>query len=212
MEDFIIFLDTVVNAEAWDRLFLLGHSTGSLIAALYLERFPAVFQAAVLCSPFFELKRGQVPGFVLRLLGRLMDSPGRRREYGPGQSKLARSEFPDNTITHSFERWSLWEQEILPNTEAIHFGGVTNHWLRECLVAGRRAVRQAGAIAVPLLLLQAGQDSIVGLRAQDRFCRRAPNCRKQRIPGARHEILIEREDERSAAITRIKTFLNTQLA
>ena len=211
LQDLRTFLDTVVKAGEHERLFVLGHSTGSLIAALYLENHPEEFRAAVLCSPLFELNTGPAPGFALRALARLLDRPGRHEEYSLGQKNIERLPFEKNTISHSYPRWSLWEQEIIPNTEAIQFGGVTNRWIRESLTAGHRAVRGAEQIKVPLLLLQAEQDGLTKAGAQDRFCRRAPLCRKILMRGARHEILIEREDIRAAAIAHIKSFLNEQV-
>jgi lysophospholipase len=211
VDDVGTFLQTVVGAAKQKHLFVLGHSTGALVAALFMERHPETFQAGVLCSPFFDLPMGPMPGFVTRLIARLLDRPPRREEYGPGQRNIKRPDFPQNRITNSFPRWSLWEEEIIPNLEAIQFGGVTNHWVRESLAAGHRAVRQAGRIAVPLLLLQGERDVVVRLTAHGRFCRRAPRCTKVSIRGAKHEILIERDDLRGQAIDRIKSFLNEQL-
>lgn len=211
LQDVRTFLDTVVKAGQPERLFVLGHSTGSLIAALYLENYPEEFQAGVLSSPLFELNAGPAPGFALRALARLFDGPGRHEQYSLGQKNIKRLPFEKNTISHSYPRWSLWEQEIIPNSEAIQFGGVTNHWIRESLMAGHRAVRGAKQIKVPVLLLQAEQDSTTKARAQDRFCRRAPLCRKVLMRGAGHEILIEEEDIRAAAIAHIKAFLNERL-
>jgi lysophospholipase len=211
LEDVRTFVQEVVETDAQERLFVLGHSTGALIAALYLQRFPQTFQAGILCSPLFGLKMGPLPGFLLRLLARRIDRPGRHEQYAPGQRELKRPSFRSNTITHSYPRWSLWEQEIIPTTEAIRLGGVTNHWIRESLLAGRRAVLGAGKIAVPLLLLQAEQDAITAAAPQERFCALAPRCRRLRLMGARHEILIERDDIRSGAIARIKEFLTALL-
>jgi lysophospholipase len=204
-------VDSVIASTKQDRLFVFGHSTGALIAALYMEYNPATFKAGVLCSPFFDAATGPIPGFAARALARLLDQPRRRCEYGPGQREIVRSDFQNNKITSSYPRWSLWEEDIIPNTEAIQFGGVTNHWLRESLTAGFRAVRQAGRIAVPLLLLQAGADRVVRLGVQNRFCRRAQRCTKVRIREAGHEIHIERDELRNEALNRIKGFLSVQL-
>jgi lysophospholipase len=211
VEDLATFLDTVVSAGRHEHLYVFGHSTGGLIAVRYMEYYRESFRAGVLCSPLFDLNVGPVPGFGLRALARLLDRPGKRTEYGPGQRDIQRTGFQTNKISHSYARWSLWEEDLIPNTEAIQLGGVTNHWLRESLDAGHRAVQTAGRITVPLLLLQAEQDSIVGLHAQDRFCRRAPHCRKVLIRGAKHEILIEQDPIRSEALTRIKEFLTGRL-
>jgi lysophospholipase len=212
VEDVRTFVREVVEADRPRSLFVLGHSTGALVAALYLQRFPRTFQAGILCSPLFGLKMGPLPGFLLRLLARMIDRPGRHEGYAPGQRKLRRPRFGANTITHSYPRWSLWEREIISTTDAIRLGGVTNRWVRESLLAGRRAVLGAGKAQAPLLLLQAGQDAITAAGPQNRFCALAPRCRRLRFEGARHEILIERDDIRGEAIERIKEFLSAQLA
>jgi lysophospholipase len=211
VEDLATFIDAVVKAGGHERLYLFGHSTGALAAALYMEQYPETFQAGVLCSPFFDVGIGPLPGFLTRTLARLLDCPGRRRKYGPGQRNIKRPGFQNNKITNSYARWSLWEEDIIPNTEAIQFGGVTNHWLRESLTAGNRAVREAAKITAPILLLQAEQERIVRLGPQNRFCRRAPRCTKVLIRGAKHEILIEGDTARGEAISRIKDFLSGQL-
>jgi lysophospholipase len=211
IEDVRTFVDTVVKSGRHDNLYLFGHSTGALVAALYLESHPQTFKTGILCAPLFELNFGPVPGSVLRLLARLLDRPGRHEEYSLGQKNFKRPDFPNNKISHSYPRWSLWEEDLIPHTEAIQLGGVTNHWLRESLTAGYRAIQGAGRINVPLLLLQAEQDRIVRLGAQDRFCSRAPCCTKVLMRNAKHEILIEQDDIRTTALARIKTFLSDQL-
>jgi len=210
VEDLATFVDTVVKAGGYKNLYLFGHSTGALIGALYMEEHPETFRAGVLCSPFFDVATGLIPGFLTPFLAGLLDRPGRSREYGPGQQDIQRPAFQNNKISNCYPRWSLWEEDLIPNNEAIQFGGVTNHWLHESLMAGRRAVQGAGKISVPLLMLQAEQDSIVKLSAQDRFCRRASHCRKVLVRGAKHEILIEQEDTRAEAIARIKDFLTAR--
>ena len=211
VEDLATFVQTVVKAAGHEELYLFGHSTGALVAALYLEQQPETFRAAVLCSPFFDVETGPIPGFVTRFLARLLDRPGRSKGYGPGQRNIKRPGFRNNKISNCRFRWSLWEQDIIPNNEAIQLAGVTNHWLRETLRAGLRAVKGAEKITVPLLLLQAEQDSIVRLHAQDRFSRRCAHCRKVLIRGAKHEILIEQEEPRAQAISGIVDFLTGRL-
>jgi lysophospholipase len=211
LEDVELFLDDVVRARERGKLFVLGHSMGGLVAALHLERRPADFQAAVLSSPMFEIDTGRLPGFLARLIAGPLERLKGPTGYGPGQDKLRRPEFAGNRLTHSYPRWFLWERETIPNTPELHFGGVTNRWLRESLRYGRKAVLGAGKISVPVLLLQAEQDSITRAGGQDCFCRRAPLCRKELIRGARHEILIEQEEMRRQALEHIKGFLIEQI-
>ncbi len=207
LEDLKRFLAAVVGARDHEKLFVLGHSMGGLVAALHLERRPADFRAAVLSAPMFEIDTGRLPSFLARLIAGPLECIKGSTSYGPGQDKPRRPSFAGNRLTHSYPRWFLWERETIPNTPEIHFGGVTSRWLRENLRYGRKAVLGAGKIAVPVLLLQAEEDSITRAGGQDRFCRRAPLCRKELIHGARHEILIEQEEVRRHTLERIKGFL-----
>jgi lysophospholipase len=71
------------------------------------------------------------------------------------------------------------------------------HWAAE---AGRmtRFVRSgAASIAVPVLVLRPEVDAYVDEAGVDEFCRKLPNCRRVFLKGARHEILIERDELRS---------------
>jgi lysophospholipase len=90
----------------------------------------------------------------------------------------------------------------------IALGSPTNRWLKEAIRAGRRARDAAAEIKVPVLLLQAGEDSVVRLKAQDEFCREAENCIERRLMGSRHEILMEKDTIRDQAIKYILDFLN----
>lgn len=46
-----------IRAEGAEQVVLVGHSTGGLIAALYADRHPALIDALVLNSPWFDLNR-----------------------------------------------------------------------------------------------------------------------------------------------------------
>jgi len=211
IEDVKTFLETVVKQRQHERIFLLGHSMGGLVAVLYLETYTEDFGAAVLNAPMLEIDFHALPGFVARAVARILDSPGRGEEYGPGQKNLKQPSFQQNQITHSQPRWSLWEESIIPGVREIQFSGVTNHWLWESIETGRRALQRAKAISVPVLMLQAEQDTITRAGSQNRFCSAVPLCRKFVVRGARHEILIEQEDIRREAIAQIKSFLTHQV-
>jgi lysophospholipase len=207
VEDLRLFLEAVVRPRGHRRLYLLGHSMGGVVAASYLEQHPEDFAGAVLTSPAFAVKAGPLPPGLVRVLAFLMDRPGRRTAYGPGQEKLERRPFESNIITHSRPRWQLWERELLPGNPAIQFGGVTRHWLREFAGGGAAALRRARSVRVPVLLLQAGEDRLAVTRFQDRFCRRAPACRRVVLPGSRHEMLIEKDSIRRVVLAEIRSFL-----
>lgn len=66
----------------------------------------------------------------------------------------------------------------------------------------------AGAIKTPLLLLQAGEDSVVDNAAQEAFCAKAQceGSKPLRIEGAWHELFIEADPQRHAALNATLAF------
>ena len=205
--DLEIFLETVVRAQGHGRVVLLGHSTGALIAARFLQEHPGSISAAVLCSPAFELDFGILPTGVVRLLARGLDRPGAGSEYAPGQERFQRPAFGANRISHNLARWQLWEQRLPAENPELVLGGVTRRWLREMIEAGALALSKAQAVHEPLLVLSAGRDRIVRPRSHRRFCRRCPSCALLSLPEARHEILIEADRFRNPALEGIMSFV-----
>lgn len=59
LSDYFVELDLAVaalRAEGHDRVVLMGHSTGGLIAALYADQRPGQFVALILNSPWLEVQ------------------------------------------------------------------------------------------------------------------------------------------------------------
>ena len=51
----------IVDLTKYKTLFLISHSTGGTIAALYLEDFPDDFKGAVFASPMMKINFGIFP-------------------------------------------------------------------------------------------------------------------------------------------------------
>ena len=49
-------------------LFLFGHSMGGCVSALFLEKYPDTFKAAVLTSPMLKMLFGTMPDFAVGTL------------------------------------------------------------------------------------------------------------------------------------------------
>jgi lysophospholipase len=54
----------------------------------------------------------------------------------------------------------------------------------------------AAAVPMPVLIILGGADIVVSNQAAEEFTRRVKSAAHLRIPGARHEILMERDDLR----------------
>ena len=66
----------------------------------------------------------------------------------------------DFALTHSRERYE-WVRQLYNAEDEVKIGGPSYNWVKEAIEAGRRAISGADQIEIPVLLLQAGEDSIV---------------------------------------------------
>lgn len=206
VEDVKTFIDTIVQPHRHRRIFLLAHSLGGCIAARYLEKYPGQITAAVLSAPMLQINTGSYPHFVAYTIAALATAYGKGDEYAIGQGPREEPRFEKNITTHSYARWSKWEEELIPAHPQIRSGGATYNWVKESMEAGWTARRQAEGIATPLLIFQAEEDLFVTAEGQDAFCEAAQDCTKMFFHGARHEILMETDPIRNIALAAIRAF------
>ncbi|HEH9440379.1 TPA: alpha/beta fold hydrolase [Aeromonas sobria] len=204
------FHDQIIMADQPAKLFLLAHSMGGAISARYLERWPDDIKAAVLSSPMLGINLGGLPKWLAKGLATTIGTVGDwigEPPYGPGQGGYQDHGFADNELTHSQSRYQAFRQ-LYEQHPQIKLGGATAHWIYQGITGADAAIADAGAIKTPLLVLQAGNDSVVDNAAQDRFCTLA-NCeggKPLRIEGAWHELFIESDDKRQPALTAMADF------
>lgn len=204
------FHDQIIMADQPTKLFLLAHSMGGAISARYLARWPDDIKAAVLSSPMLGIHLGALPKWLAKGLAATMATIGGwigEPPYGPGQGAYQDDGFADNALTHSQPRYQAFRQ-IYEQHPQIKLGGATAHWIYQGITSADAAIADAGAIKTPLLVLQAGNDSVVDNAAQDRFCTLA-NCeggKPLRIEGAWHELFIESDDKRQPALIAMADF------
>lgn len=194
---------------------LLGHSMGGCIASLYLETHNQDFDAAVLCSPMDELALGFFPDLSRAIID-FDELIGRDEEYAPKQRGYDESEtFSNKCLTNSEVRWNLTRREYGDNP-AAKLGGPSVLWVKLAQGAAKTARQNAANVKVRVLLLQAGDDTIVQpagqLEFRDRLNQTHPGfCRLERIEGARHEIFIESDLYRQPALELTLDFIRNQV-
>ncbi|MBL0600011.1 alpha/beta fold hydrolase [Aeromonas jandaei] len=213
-DDYVVdlkqFHDQIIMADQPAKLFLLAHSMGGAISARYLERWPDDIKAAVLSSPMLGINLGGLPKWLAKGLASTIGTVGGwfgEPPYGPGQGPYQDHGFADNELTHSQSRYQAFRQ-IYEQHPQIKLGGATAHWIYQGITGADAAIADSGAIKTPLLLLQAGNDSVVDNAAQDAFCTKA-SCeggKPLRIEGAWHELFIESDDKRQPALTAMLDF------
>ncbi|QSX33645.1 alpha/beta fold hydrolase [Shewanella avicenniae] len=200
------FINEIVLPQQHSQRYLLGHSMGCAIAALYLEHQHHHFSAAAFCAPMFGIKLPLPKPWVEWLANRLnCYAPGKEPNYILGGQDYHAKPFYGNPLTHSRQRYArllaLYQQ-----VPQIQLGSPTNQWLVEAIPAAERALQAAKQLPIPTLILQAGKDCVVDNDSQWRV--RGPHTQLQQIADARHEILIEHDYCRSKGLKLILDWFN----
>ncbi|MDI3463264.1 MAG: Lysophospholipase L2 [Nitrospira sp.] len=214
VEDLNTLIEDIVAPTAPRKIFLLAHSMGGAIASLWAEQHPKGADALALSSPMHQ---PALPGgkWFHRAVCQYYvadKEESKPTEYaGDGPVQLTEEDFTDpekNDFTHSrirFERFLM----VLHSDPRLRLTGPTWRWVSEACRGSREAVADASKIAMPILLLQAGSDTVVRASAQVTFCENSSRCDGGGvvvIDGAKHELLIESDPYRTEALTRILEF------
>ena len=205
-DDLTALMEQAVLTQCPPPYVALGHSTGGHVL---LRSFPsqAWFHKVVLVSPLVDIVYGPWPRPVAAALVAAANLSGLGRLYLPGVQKrpLGRADFPGNPLTSDEWRWNR-DSATLERAPQLGLGGATYAWLR----AARRSLKTTARmkrVPVPVLVVASGCDRVVCNEAIRALARRVPGIALAFVPGARHEILSERQDIRSQFFAAFDSFL-----
>lgn len=205
--DLALFLRTVVRAEQPGPVVLLGHSMGGLVAALHANAHPEEVAGLVLSAPMLAIDTRPLPEWFARALARAAVSLGQGGHYVPGGRPYTPDKaFAANDVTSSLARFAL-NQGLVRETPGNALGSPTYTWVRQAFLAMDGFAREHRQLTMPILLLQAEADQVVKNEPQTALCRALPDCSLVVLPGARHEILMERDAVRDLALARVRAFV-----
>jgi len=200
--------------KKYTQRYLLSHSMGGTISALYLQQFTHPFQASVFFSPMFSIDFGPLPTFMAKIIAYTSAEVCSWFTdiacYVPAGKDYLKASFKDNHLTNSQARFHSSQAgfEAFPETQ---LGSATMRWVSTSINATEQVINDANKIQIPLLLLQAGSDSIVTSTGQNSFFNNLNHCKFSElitIKDAEHEILLERDELRFSALTKALTFLD----
>ena len=180
---------------ALENMIVLGHSVGAVTMAAWVHDYAPPIRAMILATPAFRV-RLYVPFAIpsLRL---------KQKFIGPG---FVKSYVKAKMLTHDPEQAAQYD------ADPLIFRQIAVNVLIGLHDAGTRLVADAGAINVPTLMLSAGRDWVVSLKAQREFFNglSSPNKRMHVFPAAYHALFHERE--RAQVVERTRDFIREQLA
>ncbi|GLK79353.1 alpha/beta fold hydrolase [Methylopila turkensis] len=202
------FDDYRVDAEAFMRqavmphcpppYFALGHSMSAPVLIALALRQPQWFDRMVLAAPMIGLPLARAEFFARGLatgLGRL----GFSGSYIPSGADriLALRPFATNPVTSDPTRYAR-SVSLITREPRLAIASPTIGWVHAAFRA-MTATALPGvpeSVRTPTLVLTAGADRIVDPRASARFAARIRGGGHLQLRGAKHELLMERDDLR----------------
>src|SRR5215212_1168615 len=180
---------------AFENMIVLAHSVGAVTVSAWVHDYAPPIRAMILATPAFRV-RLYVPLAVpaLRL----------RHKFAPGG--YVKSYVKAKMLTHDLAQAAQYD------SDPLIFHQIAVNVLLALHDAGTRLLADAGAIQVPTLMLAAGRDWVVSLKAQREFFNglSSPVKRMHVFPAAYHAIFHERE--RAQVIDRVRDFVQERFA
>jgi lysophospholipase len=202
-DDYLLDLSAIVAAMAardmpkpWN---LFAHSMGGAVALLALATGPSPFERAVLSAPLIGLS-GLKGHWVSRLTARILTSLGFSRSFVPGggsESFSLAEAFATNPLTSDEARYAqmgAW----LHSEPRLGLGAPTIGWIDAAFIAMERFedAEFGRGNQTPILMILSGEDDVVSTPAAEALALRLRGASSITLPGARHEILMERDELR----------------
>jgi alpha-beta hydrolase superfamily lysophospholipase/SAM-dependent methyltransferase len=180
---------------ALKNMIVLAHSVGAVTVAAWVHDYAPPIRAMILATPAFRV-RLYLPLAIpsLRL---------KQKFLGPGYVK---SYVKAKMLTHDPAQAAHYD------ADPLIFRQIAVNVLIALHDAGTRLLADAGAINVPTLMLSAGRDWVVSLKAQREFFNglSSPVKRMHVFPAAYHAIFHEKE--RAQVVDRAREFILERFA
>ncbi|MCG6859451.1 MAG: alpha/beta hydrolase [Salaquimonas sp.] len=213
-DQYVIDLDTILDEIALPDcrgpLFILGHSTGGLVALLAAPKLGNRIDRMVLTSPLIGFGAlGLSPG-TLHFVTGLMCTVGLGAVTFPRRRSITKAprDFSTNQVTSDTKRFTR-NVDFLAEHQELAIAAPTAGWI----FAASQAIERihdpdfVASISVPVLLISAGNDTVVSNRAIEDYGRRLRSGRSLSVAGSKHEILQERDVFREQALAALRAFL-----
>lgn len=174
----------------------LAHSMGGAIMLRALQTRRIELDAAAFSAPMWgianlsELAKSYI---------RFMASVGASAQFAPSvEQKWRRETFKKNPVTSDRERHARG-QGLIAEEPRLALAGPTIGWIAAAADAfeGFHAPNALAHVRIPILVFSAERELLVDNKAHDAVVELLPNAQHVVIPGAKHEILMERDEFRA---------------
>ncbi len=189
--------------------FALSHSMGAASLLLMLDRGGMPFDRAVLLAPLVGLRELAFPALAKAAAGAFdFFALGTSYIPGGGATALVTKPFAGNKLTADPVRYKQMA-DLVGAYPHLGLGDPTIRWTLAMFAMFRRFQdRDFGhRIAVPSLVILPGADPLCSTPAAEELAARLRACTTIRIPGARHELLTERDPYRRQFFAAFDAFI-----
>jgi len=197
--DVAAFVKQVVLPDCPPPYFAMAHSMGGAVMLHVAHAGTEIFERFVLCAPMIDLP-GLRASLPMRGLMRGLRAAGMGGRFIPGGNidLIKPSGFSGNPLTSDPRRYAR-NASILEADPTLGIASPTVAWLNAVFAAMAefRSPEFAERIRQPVLMLAAGDDTVVSTPANAAFAGRLPAGSHRVIAGAKHEML--QEDDRFRA-------------
>jgi len=175
-------------------VYLYCHSMGGCVGAWAIEEYPNLFRKAMLSSPMLGLKF-DMPTPVMVAGATIMGVGERKKKpLSPVNSFPAEPNF-EQSCDSSKCRY-LYYYEKRRNDTYLQTTSPSIGWGLQSVRACKKVTskREMAKIKIPVLLFQAGNDTVVDNSAQNLFSSSVPSCEFKTVPGMKHELYMTDSD------------------
>ena len=179
---------------------------GGAIGTTYLEQYPNDFNAAAFSSPMLGL------AFPTCLVVSIM--AGDEPEYAIGNTDYENGiePFDVNTLTNSEIRYNRM-LDVFNTYPKARLGGASYQWVNKSCDAFEYIFDNYEKIKTPLILFSGGEEEIVDPSDHNKFIENlidaGHDAKGYFVDGAKHEMLIEKDEHRIPVLNKILDFYNS---
>ena len=191
-------------------VYLYCHSMGGCIGAWLIERYPKLFDKAVLSSPMLGLSFGKVPVPMVYAAAKLKSLGGRAADPLSPVDSYVQENFEDSCDS-SRCRFEYYARQRIADRK-LQTRAASIRWGMEAAKACSRVTSGywTGRIRIPVLLCQAGSDTVVKNSSQNQFVSKVKGCEFFRMPYMKHELYMTDSDMLIQYWERIFRFLDSR--
>lgn len=170
-------------------LYLYSHSMGGAISVQYLQKYPDVFEKAILSSPMVKAKTAGLPAGITKLFTGLFIALGQEQKKVVGYSGFNPEKTYEDGNDTGKERFDYYHKKRILN-ENIRTAAPSYRWVNEAVRVTAKILdpEKNKKITAKILLCQPEEDSTVYMPPQNEFIKLVKDGRLVKFPGSRHSI------------------------